>query len=158
MLIINGMICQKLAGEMFIVTNRVHILKEKWTDKIKDFTEVKVGFLCKMPGADDITQYSYEYIDNLCTDYQIVYLNLKSFSTVIEQKLNASDINKIADENKKEEKISENNMSFMKSFVSGTKFIHKSPLDENGILCFLGTHGTRDINKYQNPATFGMVT
>ena len=48
-------------------------------------------------------------------------------------------------------------MPFMKQVASGTKFVHKHPLDENGILFFFGSKGTRDPNKYVNPAKLGMV-
>ena len=48
-------------------------------------------------------------------------------------------------------------MPFMKNIASGTKFVHKHPLDENGVLFFFGSKGTRDANKYQNPAKLGMV-
>eukprot|EP01084_Bolivina_argentea_P250100 418904_1 len=48
-------------------------------------------------------------------------------------------------------------MPFMRSVASGSKFIHKHPLDENGILFFFGSKGTRDPSKYINPAKLGMV-
>lgn len=48
-------------------------------------------------------------------------------------------------------------MPFMDEVPSGTKFVHKHPLDENGILYFFGTKGTRDKNQYVNPAKQGMV-
>ena len=48
-------------------------------------------------------------------------------------------------------------MPFMKNVASGTKFVHKHPLDENGTLFVFGTRGTRDPNKYQNLAKLGMV-
>eukprot|EP01084_Bolivina_argentea_P288252 494728_1 len=46
---------------------------------------------------------------------------------------------------------------FMKNVDSGTQFSHNHPMDENGILFFLGTKGTRDNNKYVNPAELGLI-
>ena len=44
---------------------------------------------------------------------------------------------------------------FMNLVKSGKKFVHKHPMDENGILYFFGTFGKRKA--YQNPAKLGMV-
>eukprot|EP01084_Bolivina_argentea_P131569 232213_1 len=103
--------------------------------------------------------YSYEYIDDFHSDYQIIYLKLNLCSSVIEHKLCSSKLeNKYTGiHNKKEKNASYDNMPFMKSFVSGTKFVHKHPLDENGILYYFGTNGTRENGFYQNPAELGMV-
>jgi len=43
----------------------------------------------------------------------------------------------------------------MQNVQSGTKFTHRAPMDDNGVLYFFCTHG--ETRSYQNPASIGMV-